>query len=237
VKNFSAALVVLALLVGPAASLPGQAGPPSSPPPEISTSADGEVTLAPSRALVRLDIETRAATASEASNLAGRRVRAVREAIRALGFPLDSIRTVSFTVNPTYDYQRGQKPVDYRGFASIELNVRSLERVGVVLDTALAAGVTQVPVISFDSDSVPAARGLVIARALNRARSDADALAKAAGGRLGRLLSASTSGNPVPYPMVQARMAVAERGGAPDVSQDVIVRVSVQARWEFIEQR
>src|SRR6185503_20479455 len=137
-----------------AALLPAQAVPATAP-PEISTSGEGEVTLAPTRAMVRLDIETRASTASEASNQAGRRVRAVREAIRALGFPLDSIRTVSFTVNPTYDYSRGQKPVDYRGFASIELNVRNLERVGIVLDSALAAGVTQVPVISFDSDSVP----------------------------------------------------------------------------------
>src|SRR5205085_4390815 len=106
------------------------------------------------------------------------------------GFPIDSVRTVSFTVTPTYDYQRGQKPVDYRAMASIELTVRNLDKVGAVMDTALAAGVTQIPAISFDSDSATAARNVAFARAMALARSDAESIAKAAGGRRGRLLSA-----------------------------------------------
>jgi uncharacterized protein YggE len=237
VKHFPAGFVILALISAPCASLPAQAVPTPPAPPEIATSADGEATLPPSKALIRLDVETRASKAGEASNQAGRRVRAVREAIHALGFPLDSIRTVSFTVSPTYDYQKGQKPIDYRAVGSIELTVRKLEQIGPVLDTALASGVTQVPDITFDSDSLPVARNLAITRALNRARADAEAIARAAGGRLGRLLSATTSGSPMPYPVMRAKMTLQEQGGAPDVSQEVTVRVSVQARWEFLEQR
>jgi uncharacterized protein YggE len=225
---------MVAALLGAPGHLNAQAAPAA--PPEISTSAEGEVTLPPTRALVTLNIETRANNAAEASNQAGRRVRAVREAVSRLGFPLDSIRTVSFFVNPTYDIERGQKPVDYRGFATIQLNVRNLERVATVMDTALAAGVTQIPDIAFDSDSVPAARKLAIARALQRARADAEALATAAGGRLGKLLSATTSGGQYPMPRAQMEFAMA-KGGAPDVTRNVVVNVSVQARWEFVEGR
>jgi uncharacterized protein YggE len=228
---------LLALALWLVAAAPAVAQTPAPvPPPEISTSAEGEVRLAPNKALVRLNVEARASTAAEASNQIGRKVRAVREAIRARGFPLDSIRTTSFMVNPIYDYQRGQKPVDYQGLAGIELTVRSLDRVAPVLDTALAAGVTQVPDVSFDSDSVPTARASAIARAMEKARADAEALARAAGGRLGKLLSASTSGGGYPMPRAQMAMAAA-KGGAPEVERDVIVQVSVQARWEFIDGR
>ena len=227
----NASFRVLSLCVLMSAPLAAQTPPP--PIPEIATSADGEVTLAPNRALVRLEIETRGNTAAQASSEAGRKVRAAREAIRALGFPLDSVRTVSFTVTPTYDYQRGQKPVDYRAMASIELTVRSLDKVGAVMDTALAVGVTQIPAISFDSDSATAARNVAFARAMAQARSDAEGIAKAAGGRLGRLLSANSSGSGYPVPRVQMAMT-ANRAGAPEINGDVVVRVSVQARWEYL---
>ncbi len=209
------------------------------PPPEISTSAEGEIRLPPTRALVRLAIETRANNAAAASSQAGQKVKAVREAIRGLGYPLDSIRTVGFTVTPTYDYQRGQKPVDYRGFATIELNVRNLEKVAAVMDTALATGVTQVPDVSFDSDSVQSARGQAIAKAMAAAKADAEATARAAGGRLGKLLSASTSGGGYPRPMMEMRAQAQfkEAGGAPDVNRDVVINVTVQARWEFVGQQ
>jgi uncharacterized protein YggE len=226
--------VLVALLLGPIGQLTAQANPPG--PPEIATSAEGEVNLPPTRALITLNIETRANSAAEASNQAGRKVRAVREAVGRMGFPLDSIRTVSFFVNPTYDMERGQKPVDYRGFAIIQLNVRNLERVAAVMDTALAAGVTQIPDLQFDSDSVPAARKVAIARALERARADAEALAGAAGGRLGKLLSATTSGGNYPMPRAQMEFSMA-KGGAPDVTRNVVVNVSVQARWEFLERQ
>lgn len=228
-KPIFVALAAFAVLSVP---LQSQSAPPA--PPDISTSAEGEVTLPPTRALVRLGIETRASTAAEASNQTGRKVRAVREGIRGLGFPLDSIRTVSFVVNPTYDYQKSQKPIDYRGFANIELTVRNLERVGAVMDTALAMGVTQVPDVSFDSDSVVAARSVAIARAMSSARADAEAVARAAGGRLGKLLSAiASSGGNYPRPRAEMSFAVA-KSGAPDVNRDVVVSVSVQTRWEFV---
>ena len=230
-KRLAGMALALTMCLASSTGLSAQAAQPVTP--EIATSAEGEVNLSPTRALVQLSIETRARTAAEASNQVGQRVRAVKEAVRALGFPMDSIRTVSFFVNPTYDMEKGQKPVDYRGFATIQLSVRNLEKVATVLDTALAAGVTQVPDISFDSDSVPAARKVAIAKALERARSDAEALARAAGGRLGKLLSATTSGGGYPIPMAERAFTMA-KGGAPDVTRNVVVQVSVQARWEFV---
>jgi uncharacterized protein YggE len=226
-------LAILALISARAVAQNPVPAPAQMLPPEIATSADAEVVLAPTRALVHLDIETRAATAAAASNEAGRKVRAVRQAVSGLGFPLDSVRTVSFTVSPTYDFQRGQKPVDYRGLASIELTVRNLDRLAPVMDTALATGVTQVPDVMLDSDSVPVARSRALGVALQRAKTDAEALARAAGGRLGRLLSATTSGNPYPMPMEKVSFAAQRGGGAPEINRNVTVRVSVQARWEF----
>src|SRR5439155_26407658 len=188
------------------------------PPPGITSSGEGEVILAPNRALLRLGVEVRSATAAEASSHAGRRARAVRDAIHALGFPPDSIRTVSFNVGPTYDYQRSRKPVDYRAAVALQLKLRSLDQIGAVLDTALAAGTTEVPTIGFDSDSIPAARSVALGKAVQQARADADVIARAAGGTLGRLLTATTSEGPRPGPFRLEAMTATPAGAAPDVS-------------------
>jgi hypothetical protein len=69
---------------------------------------------------------------------------------------------------------------------------------------------------------------------LTAAREDADALAKAAGGRLGPLRMVTTTPE---VPAVAAREAMAMSmlpGGVPAVRRDVLVYVVVQARWALL---
>jgi uncharacterized protein YggE len=180
-------------------------------------------------------VEARAGTAANASNQAGRRTDAVRQAIRARGFPIDSVRVVRFDVSPNFDYQRERRLVDYSARATVQVTVRPLDRLGAVLDTALAAGAGEIQSIEFRSDSMKVARAGALARALAQARSDAETLALAAGGTLGRLILVETAGGDTPMFKERIQMsALAERGGAPPVERDVVVSVSVSAKWEFV---
>src|SRR5262245_56551843 len=110
---------------------------PAAREPEIATSGEGEVTLQPDHVHLSLGVELKAATGSAASAQVGARAQQVRQAIRAKGFPLDSIRVTGFDVSPNFDFQRERRLVDYRGAATIELTIRPLDRVGPVIDTAL----------------------------------------------------------------------------------------------------
>lgn len=221
------------LLLGAVAPASAQTAKPETP--EIATSGQGEVVLASDHVRLRLGVEARASTAAGASSQVGARVLLARRAIQAIyakGLPLDSIRVTNFDVSPNYQYERERRLIDYGGRATIELTVRPPDRMGAVIDTALVSGVSAVQSMEFASDSVPAARNRAIAMAVDKARRDAEALARAAGGRLGRVLGISTSGDA--QPMYKARAMEMSVAGAPQVERDVIVSVAVQARWEFV---
>lgn len=202
--------------------------------PEIATGGQGEVVLQPDHARLMLGIEVHAATAAAASGQVGARVQQARQAIRAKGFTPDSIRVTGFDVSPNYRFDPVRKLVDYVGRATIELTVRPVDRLAAVMDTALVSGINDIQGIEFASDSTAVARDRALALALDKARRDADALARAAGGRRGRLLTVTTEGSPVMYQRMEAMGMRAAAGGAPPVEREVVVSVSVQARWEFV---
>ena len=197
---------------------------------EIVTSGNGEATLTPDRAVVRIGMQTNAPTAAAASSRNVRKVEAVIDTLRKLGYRVDSLRTVGFGVSPNYNYEEGRKLVDYQATATIRLAVNRLDRLGLTLDAVLAAGASDVSNISFESDSEAAGRRTALGKALRTARADAEALAAAAGGRLGRLLEATTQ--PEARPMMQMADMRASNAALPP--QDVLVMVNVQARWEFL---
>jgi uncharacterized protein YggE len=197
---------------------------------EIVTSGNGEATLTPDRAVVRIGMQTNAPTAAAASSRNVRKVEAVIDTLRKLGYRVDSLRTVGFGVSPNYNYEEGRKLVDYQATATIRVAVNRLDRLGLTLDAVLAAGASDVSNISFESDSEAAGRRTALGKALRTARADAEALAAAAGGRLGRLLEATTQ--PEARPMMQMADMRASNAALPP--QDVLVMVHVQARWEFL---
>ena len=223
---------IAGLLLVAASSAAAQTSRPETP--EIATSGHGEMVLPPDHAQLRLGIEIRAGSASDASAQVGARVQRARQAIATKGFVLDSVRVTGFDVSPNYQFDRERRLIDYSGRATIELTVRPLGRLATVMDTALVSGVNEITGIEFASDSAPAARDRALALALARARRDADALARAAGGQRGRLLTVTADPSPRPYDRAQGMALRAAVAGAPPVEREVIVSVSVQARWEFV---
>lgn len=204
--------------------LPGQRTEPKAD-SEILTAGSGEATLSPQRAV--------------SSRNAGV-MTAVLDTLLRAGFPRESLQTVAFGVGPNYDYDKGNKLIDYEATAAIRLKVQDLSRIGRLIDQALAAGATDVGNVGFESDSLEQGRQQALARALGKARGDAQALATAAGGSLGRLLEVTARDNYYPgaFDAMQMGFAAMRQAAAPPISPwDVVVRVAVQARWEFVPRR
>jgi uncharacterized protein YggE len=227
----STLLLPAAFLLGSGATLRAQVAPGPRAASEILTSGDGEATLTPDRALLRVGMQTNAKTAADASARNAAKVEAVIAALRKLGYRTDSLRTVGFGVTPNYDYEGGRRLVDYQASATIAVTVHRLDRLGSTLDAVLEAGASDISGIAFESDREQEGRAVALERALRKARGDAAAIARAAGGRLGRLLEVSTQ------PQMRPMMAQAMEMRASNVvlpPQDVVVNVFVQARWEFV---
>lgn len=222
------------LVAGLLAPLSGVAAQSTSADPEVVTTGTGTVLLPPDRAMVRIAVATRAASAAAASTGNGPVVTRVQDTLRVLGFTGAAVRAVSFGVTPNYDYQNARRIVDYEARTTLEVRLGDLGTLGPLLDGALAAGATDVSSITFESDSLPAARNRALAAALQAARTDAETLARAAGGRLGRLRLVTTA--PASQPQEDyATAALAPRvGGVPAVRRDVVVSAWVQARWTLL---
>jgi uncharacterized protein YggE len=205
-------------------------------PPQVVTSASGEARLAPDRATVAVGIQTRASTAAAAARDNSARQQVILSAITAAGIPREQISTENYNV---YAETRADRPdqaptvVGYVVSNVVRVELRRTDQVATVIDAALTKGANQINSLDFYASNPDPARRQALAEAIIRARGDADAMARAAGGRLGPLLELS-SADSGPRPMM--RMASTERAAmaTPIEPGELTVRVSVTARWQFV---
>ena len=208
--------------------------------PQISVSGAGESRATPDRALVTVGVQSRAATAAAAAAENARKQTAILDTLRKLGYRPEQLSTAGYNVNPEMQYdQQGQRPrvIGYVVSNTVRVEVRQIDQAGRVIDAALAKGANEVHGLNFYLADPGPARRSAIADAVAKARADAEALATAAGGRLGQILELSTSpSGPI---MFQAKAVMSMRGAEADASTPIVageetVRASVQVRWAFV---
>ncbi len=144
---------------------------------------------------------------------------AVQERLKAAGISGDAVRTISLDLQPEFDYNDGKQTL--RGYVArntIEVRVDEIGKVGEVVDAAVSSGATSVSNIRFDLKDRQAVQQKALAEAVTDARARADALAKAAGvtiQRIVRIEDQSEQHVPPPRPMAQFRMAAADAATTP----------------------
>jgi uncharacterized protein len=211
------------------------------PPPAINVGARGEVQIQPDRATVHIAVETRATNAAAAASENAAISQRVMAAIRGAGIAADQISTTQYNIAPEYRYEPTREPrlVGYRVTNMVVVEVRDLARVGPVLDAAVGAGANRVAGLRFYAANTEAARRNAITRAIEVARRDAEAMARAAGGTLGALLEAHVGAFYAPPPPPMPPMMRAEAAMAADTPitpGEQTLSVDVQTRWRFIAQ-
>jgi len=201
----------------------------------IETSAQREVNIAPDRATIVLAVETHAASAAYAAQSNAKAQRAVLDTLRAIGIQPSQMATSGYTVQPNFEptNQGGEVRQGFVARNAITVRITQLDRVGAVIDAALARGATNVSNVSFDASNTADARRAALADAAAQAKADATTLAKAMGGTLGPLIMVSTqAARPMPLggQMGFARASVE----TPILSGDIVVSATVFARWAFV---
>jgi hypothetical protein len=207
-------------------------------PPQIVTSASGEARLPPDRANLLIGVQTRAATAAAAAKENNARQTAVIAAIAAAGIPKEQISTENYNVYAeTRPDRTGQNPavVAYVVTNVVRVELRRTEQVGPVIDAALAKGANEIQGLEFFSSSTESGRRQALAEAIGKARGDAEAMARAAGGKLGPLLEVSTTDSgPRPLYRTNAMSRAAGAMPTPIEPGELTLRVAVTARWQFV---
>jgi uncharacterized protein YggE len=215
---------------------------PPQPPPQIVTSGEGEAQVTPDRARIQIAVETRGRTAAAAADENARIQQAVLARLRALGIPAERLLTTGYNVQPEYQYdpQGGGRPriSGYVARNTVRADVWQIDRVGPTIDAPLGAGANSIGSLDFYSSREDEVRRQALTAAVRQARLDAEAMAVAAGGRLGALIEVQSGGYHRPPPMPFARggvmMEAAQAADTPIAPGEQTFRTSVTARWQFI---
>jgi uncharacterized protein YggE len=213
----------------------------AAPPPTIVTSAIGEAQVTPDRAVLEVGVQTRATTAAAAAAENARRQRAIIDTLKSLGIPSELISTMNYNVYPEMRQERGDQQATIVGYNvnnTVRVEIRRIDQVGPIIDAVIFRGANVINSLSFYASNTDEPRRKAMAEAVARARLDAEALARSAGGSLGQLLElSSASFNQGPRPLFAAasvgRMA-AEVAPTPISPGEQQLQVSVLARWQFL---
>ena len=231
VMQFLTSVLLAAALAVPASA---QQNPVSS----IRVTADAHVSAKPDRAQIDIGVTTHAVSSQQAASDNARQVDAVLAALRKAS-PQAVLRTVNYSINPTYQYHPNGEPPTATGFDAaniVQATLDDLSQVAAVIDASAQAGANQIRGVQFLLRDEDAARADALRQAAARARAQADVLAAALGLRVVRVLAAAEEGNagaPVlrPFPMARATsvqgVPTQIESGTLEVSADVTLTVEV----------
>lgn len=206
---------------------------------QISATGRGEIKISPDKATIQISVQTRASSAGAAAADNASKQQSVLSALRALGLGSDQLSTINYNVYPEQRYEQGKEPVivAYNVTNTILAEVRKLNQVGPVIDAALSHGANMITSLEFSASNTETARRVAIATAVEKARADAEAAARAAHGSLGTLLEITIGAYspPPPRPMMMARAATGVAQSDTQINPgEEIVSVEVTTRWKFI---
>ena len=203
--------------------------------PEVATTGRGEVRVAPDLAVFNVSVDSRASTAASAATDNAAKLSRAMAAIRAAGIDSAQITTAGYSVNADYDKNR---QIGFIAHNTLRVEVRRIPDVGRIIDAALGAGGMQLNQLQFQRVDTRDARHSALALAVAEARRDAETLAEAAGGSLGRLLYLNSGVSPSPvgrdFNNYAVLTATALSQPTPIMPGELMVTAVASGRWQFI---
>src|SRR3954466_2787235 len=191
----------------------------------------GTISSKPDRAQMSFGVSTDAKTASAALRANGAEMTKVIAAIKGEGIAAADIRTETVSLSPRYS-QNGDAVVGYTASNSVSVTIRSLGKLGDVIDAAVDAGANQVNGPNLTRGDQSSLYKSALRVAIANARGKAQAIAKASGLHIRRITDVQeTSAAPTPLPLTDAQTARAGstpvEGGTQVIEATVTVTFSV----------
>ncbi len=166
----------------------------------VSFTGEGKVKATPDTAKVEIGLTTEGKDSISVQNENSRKMNAVIKFLKEREKITDTdIKTNNYSLSPKYDYIKGKSVLSgYVLNQTITATVRDLNRVGEVLDGAVASGANRIDSVSLFIDKPEQLKDKAREEAVKQAQDKAAAISKIAGFRLGRLVgfSENFSGEP-----------------------------------------
>jgi len=233
-------------LVGFAVALAGCEGnttvtvPSNTDTTGVSVSGHGEVQAPPDTGYIDVGVQVTKPTVAEARNDAATSANAVIAAIKKDGVADKDIQTTDLSIQPQMDYSKSNAAPTVTGYTvtnTVTVKIRKLDDFNTIFDDAAAAGgdTARIQNVRFGIENNQPLLQQARTAAMNDAKSKADALAKAGGVSLGKVVSITESQSSPPPPVFANAAAAPATGlsqtpiqtGTNSVIVDVQVRYAV----------
>ena len=156
----------------------------------ITVNASSEVRVVPDKASFNVSVVTQGETPEEAQQASVQPVEAVIEALRQAGLDDRSIQTSYTNLSPRYDWSgEVEAIVGYEMRTAISVSDVDVDGVSELMSACVAAGATGVDGPSYYASSYDEAYAEALAQAVASSQDKAQAMANAAGVKLGEVVS------------------------------------------------
>lgn len=207
----------------------------------ITVVGNGDARAQPDIALITVGSIQIAPTAQAAMAEVNRRVAGVIAAARGQGLQDRDIQTSGLSLQPiqrprTSSDQRPPEIEAYRASSNVTLTVRDIAQASAVLDAAMSGGADVVGGVRFTLADPERLRTEALANAVRNAGRNAEEMAKAAGVRLGGVVSLAEEGGatPVPRPATEVARLAAGDVPAPVEPGELVVQARVRATYAVV---
>jgi uncharacterized protein YggE len=202
----------------------------------IRVTGNAVVTANPDRARIDVGVVTQSPQSQTAVSQNASKVEVLLATLRKALGPGADIKTLSYSLNPDYQYRASSGPSTISGYSAtniVRVMVDDLAKVGLVIDTAAQAGANRLPSIQFVLRDAQSARAQALKEAALKARAEAETLASTLGLKINRILTVEEGGGAV-MPMREVMFARAESASASTPIQPgtIDVNASVQLTVE-----
>ena len=148
----------------------------------ITVTGTGETQVRADTAVVSLGVNARDKEVLAAQQKVNEIIAAIRKTLTEQGIPEDCINTDYMNIYAIYDYEGDQEQVQaYNASSNLAIKVTDMENVGLVIDSAFAAGANTLNGISFSASDTSAAEAESLKKAVADAKAKAEVLAEVAG--------------------------------------------------------
>lgn len=188
------------------------------------------------RVTIVLTIDTQAMNVEDAASRLATIERGVADTLRRFNLPAGSVQTFAGGITP-YRPQNGPPSMmsgpTFAGRSTIRVEGLRPEQLAPLTAAALAKGATGVAAPTFSSSVMDSVRRTLVPKAFELAKRDAENVARAAGGQLGRLLTISIAPAAL-FEQQQPYVTPMYYENSPRVLPNASASVNVNASWILI---
>lgn len=185
-------------------------------PDTITVVGEGKVTGVPDIATISFGVLSTGPRVADVQADNSKKVNNITAKMKSLGITAADMQTTQYTINPHYDYSDNKSVLTgYDVQQMLTLKIRDLAKISEIVGVVGELGANQVGGLTFTIDDPEVLRITARQRAISNARAKAEALAKAAGVRLVRVVSFNESFGDTPGPINYLSKDALGMGGGP----------------------